>query len=95
MKILSNFLRMKNGHSIGSDVKIYCIPNRAGIGLFFQIYMTDLARRMDPCVSPTGRMKDNFFARKLLDGLLQGLLHGHAVGLSLPTNKRASVIFDR
>ena len=60
-----------------------------------EVNMSHLPQRMHAGVGAPGAMHD---AARAIDGedrLLQPLLHRHAIGLPLPTDKRPAVIFDR
>src|SRR5579884_1899740 len=59
-----------------------------------QIDMRDLAARVHARVSSAGGMYDARFAAYALDRRFDRLLHGYAVRLALPADKRRTVIFD-
>ena len=59
-----------------------------------KIDMSDLTERMNSGVSSPGPVNHAACAIDGEDRLLQTLLHGDAIGLSLPANKWRAVIFD-
>ena len=92
--VVGDKFRADYRHRIGPQVLVQRLGQAERVPRFFEVCMGDLPDGVDPRVGAPGALHGGWKAGEAFQRLLQPLLDGRAVGLTLPAREGAAVIFE-